>query len=40
MDKTVTIEKENDIDEFLQSLKTRLMKELGDKEDTVINLLM
>ena len=40
MDKTVILEKENDIDEFLQSIKTRLLKELGDSEDTVINLLM
>ena len=40
MDKTVTIEKENDIDEFLKSLKTRLLKELGDNEETIINLLM
>jgi len=40
MDKTVTIEKEKDIDEFLQSIKTRLLKELGDDDKTVINLLM
>jgi hypothetical protein len=40
IDKTVTIEKEKDIDEFLQSLKTRLLKELGESNDTVINLLM
>lgn len=40
MDKTVIIEKEADIDAFIQSLKTKLLAELGDKEDTVINLLM
>ena len=40
MGKTVTIEKEKDIDELLQSLKRLLMKELGDHDDTVINLLM
>jgi len=40
MDKTVTIEKEDDIDEFIRLLKTRLLKELGEKEDVVINLLM
>ncbi|MHA0855675.1 BREX system P-loop protein BrxC [Paenibacillus sp. CMAA1364] len=39
-EKTVTIEKENDIDEFLKSVKIRIMKELGEGEDTVINLLM
>lgn len=38
--KTVTIETEKDIDELLQSLKELLMKELGDHDDTVINLLM
>lgn len=40
MDKTVIIEKEDDIDKFLESLKAKLLEELGDKEDTVINLMM
>jgi len=40
MNKIVVIEKETDIDEFLQSIKTSLLKELGDSEDTVINLIM
>lgn len=40
MEKTVILEKEKDIDVFLQSIKARLLKELGDGEDTVINLLM
>ena len=37
---TVTIEKEADIDQFLQSIKTRLLKELSEDKDTVIQLLM
>lgn len=37
---TVTIEKEEDIDNFLQSIKTRLLKELSEDTDTVIQLLM
>lgn len=36
--KTVTIEKEEDIDEFLKTLKTKLVREL--EKDTVIKLLM
>ncbi|MEL7632900.1 BREX system P-loop protein BrxC [Sporomusa sphaeroides] len=37
---TVTIEREADIDQFLQSIKTRLLKELSEDKDTVIQLLM
>ncbi|MDD4503744.1 MAG: BREX system P-loop protein BrxC [Clostridiaceae bacterium] len=36
--KTVTIEKEEDIDEFLKTLRTKLVREL--EKDTVIKLLM
>jgi len=39
-DTTMKLEKERDIDEFLNSIKMRLLKELGDKDDTVINLLI